>query len=420
MLKKVASTFGIKVLIAILNLAIVILLSRFIGALGKGEASIIITSIAMILLFCNMVGGSSLVYFVPRYNTFLLFLLSNLWSVIICAAGYFVFISFNLIPQSFVVPVIILSLINSFLATNLSILLGKEKIMSQNYVMLLQTVINLIVLWLLIKSFGQMNIGSYINSLYAAMLACFIISTILILPYLKNASFAESRKLSRELVKLGMINQIGHIMKFISFRVSYYVLAKYSGDAALGVYSNGISLIESLLLISNSFSAILYPRVANSTDKNASQSLTLLMTKLSIILCIAALIPLLFLPSSFWVWLFGAEFNGVHQVILLLAPGIIFYNIALIIGHYFSGIGKYRINTISSLFGLITTIVMSAIFIPAFGIKEAAIISSVSYLVTAAFVMISFAKEAEIKTHHLLPSMTDLKWLRTQFFTLLK
>ena len=78
MVKKIASTFIIKVIIAVLNLAIVIVLSRFIGAAGKGEASLIVTTIAMILIFCNMIGGSSLVYFVPRNNTFLLFLINRI------------------------------------------------------------------------------------------------------------------------------------------------------------------------------------------------------------------------------------------------------------------------------------------------------------------------------------------------------
>ncbi len=420
MYKKVASTFGIKVIIAILNLLIVIILSRSIGAAGKGEASLIVTSIAMILLFCNMVGGSSLVYFVPRYNTFLLFLLSNLWSVIIALVSFEALKFFPAVPEIFVTPVVLLSLINSFLATNLTILLGKEKIMSNNYISLLQTVINVVVLLVLITSFHQTDINSYLYSLYAAMGLALLISTILILPYLREISFQDSKKLLYQLVKLGLLNQAGHIMKFMSFRISYYVLASYSGEAILGVYSNGISLIESLLLISNSFAAVLYPKIANSTNIKFSQTLTLQMTKISIIICIFALIPLLLLPSGFWIWLFGNEFKDVKQVIVLLSPGIIFYNIALIIGHYFSGIGKYNVNTIANFIGLLITLVLSILIIPSYGILEAGIISTISYFGIAIFVMIYFAKEAQIKVKQLLPSVADFIWLKTQTKTFFK
>lgn len=420
MIKKLVSTFGIKVIIALLNLAIVILLSRFIGAEGKGQASIIVTSIAMILLFCNMIGGSSLVYLVPRYNPFLLFILSNSWSVIVCIIAFIAFHISPLISASIITPVILLSLINSFLATNLTILLGKEKVMSTNYVSLLQTVINLVVLWLMIKQFGHVNIDAYIWSLYAAMGLCLVVSTILILPYLKKMSLENSKESVFELVKLGLTNQAGHIMKFMSFRISYYAMAYFSGNIILGVFSNGVALIESLLLISNSFSAILYPKVSNTNDTQYTQQLTLQMTKASIIICIAALIPLLLLPSAFWIWLFGNEFNGVHKVIVLLSPGIILYNIALIIGHYFSGIGKYRINTWSSLLGLITTVILSLLVLPSYGIKEAGIISSISYFVTALFVMISFTKEANIKMYQLFPSWPDVIRLKEQSKTLFK
>src|SRR5258708_31282791 len=100
MLKKISFTFSIRALIAISNLAIVILLSRYTGAQGKGEASLIITSIALILLFSNIVGGSSLVYFVPRYNIFQLFVLSNAWSVFVCVLAYFIFSNSTLIASA--------------------------------------------------------------------------------------------------------------------------------------------------------------------------------------------------------------------------------------------------------------------------------------------------------------------------------
>ena len=412
MYKKVAGTFGIKVIIAILNLVIVIVLSRSIGAAGKGEASLIVTSIAMILLFCNMIGGATLVYFVPRYNIFLLFTLSNVWSVFVSSIAFVALKFFPLVPEKFIIPVVVLTLINSFLATNLTILLGKERIMSNNYISLLQTVINLAVLLLLLKSFQQADINSYINSLYAAMGSCLLISTVLILPYLKEISLHGTKKLFYQLAKLGLLNQGGHILKFLSFRISYYVLVYYSGEAILGVYSNGISLIESLLLISNSFSAVLYPKIANSTDIKYSQTLTLQMTRISIIICIVALIPLLIVPSEFWIWLFGSEFNGVKQVIILLSPGIIFYNITLIIGHYFSGIGKYITNLFANFIGLFITLIATVIIIPSYGIIEAGVISTVSYLCIALFIMFSFAKETHIKVWQLLPAASDFIWFK--------
>ena len=411
MFKKIAFTFGIRIVIAVLNLAIVVLLSRYTGAAGKGEASLIVTTIAMLLLFCNMVGGSSLVYFVPRHNILQLFILSNGWSLIVCAAAYLLFLFSNLVPVQAIVPVVMLSAINSFLSTNLTILLGKEKINTHNLILLLQAFINIVVLWLMVRGLNQSNVNGYIVSLYAAMGLCFVISSIFVLPLIKADHNKKEKGLLPQLAKFGLYNQVGHVMKFMSFRCTYYLLSGYSGDVVLGVFSNGVSLIESVFLISNSIATVLYPKVANSTDPAYSQKLTLQLTKFSILLCFLALVPLVLLPSGFFVWLFGSEFSGVHHVIVLLAPGVLCYNIALVIGHYFSGTGKYKVNTLANFIGLVTTLLLAALWYPHFGITETAIISTLSYVTTTAFIIYYFAKESRIKAWQLIPVSSDIKGL---------
>lgn len=420
MFKKIAFTFGIKIIIAVLNLAIVVMLSRNIGAAGKGEASLIITSIAMILLFCNMVGGSSLVYFVPRHAILRLFLLSNAWSVFVCAAAYFIFLAFPLLPENVILPVILLSLINSFLATNLTILLGKEKIGLHNIVSFIQAFINIIILWWMMKGLNQYTVSSYIYSLYAAMGFCLLLSTFFVIPVIRSDENEKKEGLLKELFLYGTYSQAGHVMKFMSFRYTYYMLSAYSGEVALGIFSNGVSLVESVFLISNSIATVLYPRVSNSKDLAYSKTLTLQLTKFSILLCVAALIPLILLPSSFYVWLFGPEFSGVQQVIILLAPGVLFYNIALVIGHYFSGTGRFKVNTWANLTGLITTVLLAVIWYPGYGIKSVGIISSISYITTAALIIIYFVKDAGISSHQLLPRYSDLQWLRSEVKGLFK
>src|SRR5579872_4768844 len=122
MFKKIASTFSTKVITSVINLLIVIIISRNMGADGKGQASLIITSIAMVMMLCNIMGGATLVYLVPRYNFFQLFALSYLWTLLICSlafaivkwmmAGNALFILLQLYSKD----IFILSLLNSFLS----------------------------------------------------------------------------------------------------------------------------------------------------------------------------------------------------------------------------------------------------------------------------------------------------------------
>jgi O-antigen/teichoic acid export membrane protein len=410
MFKKIFSTFGIKVLIAIVNLVIVIVLSHYIGASGKGEASLIVISMAMFMLFSDLLGGPTLIYLVPRYNIFLLFFLSNAWSVLTSVVAFLALQFFSSIPSAMILHVCLLSLLSSFVSTNLTILLGKEKIILYNLISLLQSGLTFIVVYLLLSRASQPDVYAYVWSLYIAMIVCLVISTAYLFPYLKNRSFENMKKFTFEFLKIGFTNQSSQVIKFLTFRISYYMLVKYAGVSVLGVFSNGTSLIESLLLISNSFVSVLYPKVSNSFNKKYSQLLTQQMTKMSIAFCILATIPLIMLPSDFWVWLFGSEFNGVRKVIVLLSLGIIFNNISIVIAHYFSGLGRYRISTVAYFFGLIVVILLSVLVIPNYGIEEAGIISSLSYIVTALFYMFYFSKEAKISVYQLLPMPSDISW----------
>jgi O-antigen/teichoic acid export membrane protein len=105
------------------------------------------------------------------------------------------------------------------------------------------------------------------------------------------------------------------------------------------------------------------------------------------------MIPLLLLPPEFFTFVFGQEFGDLTRVILLLSPGILLYNIALIIGHYFSGTGKYHVNSWANFSGLLTTILFSIYVIPRYGLTEGALIATASYFITALVVVIAFIRE---------------------------
>ena len=283
--------------------------------------------------------------------------------------------------------------------------------MLYNLISLLQTAATCFILYIWFIVQGAPDVYAYVYSMYAAMALCIVISTAYLFPYLKNRSLQNVGKFSVAFLKIGFTNQLSQIIKFVSFRLGYYLLVTYAGTAVLGVYSNGTSLIESLLLISNSFVAILYPKVSNSMNKRYAQLLTQQMTKMSISFCILALIPLLLIPTGFWVWLFGPEFTGVRWVIILLSPGIVFYNISIVINHYYSGLGKYRISAVAYFWGLLVVAILSALVVPNYGLKEAGIITTICYMTTAVFYVIYFSKDAGIKVHQLLPLPADIPWL---------
>lgn len=415
MFQKIFKTFGVKLSSAILNLLIAVVVSQYLGSEGKGEQGLIITTIAFILIFSNIVGGASLVYLTPRLPVKKLILLSYVWTLIVSGVFALLLFIFPFVDSKYAYQIATLAVINSFVAVNGSVLLGKQNIKANNIISFLQVLITVIILLLLFLTNLSRDIQGYLYSLYGAYIISFLISIEFLQPYFSekaNADITYSKAIAM-LFRFGFLNQLSHITQLLSFRISYYFLDSYTGAKAVGIYSNAVSIIESVWMISSSIAVVQYSKISNSEDHKANQSLTAELMRISLLITFVVLIPVVLLPSGFYSLVFGKDFFDINRIMWFLAPGILVFVNALIIGHYFSGSGKYQVNTIGSSLGLVITVILSFVLIPRFGYLGAAATASVSYLATSVFVTAYFCKESRIKFSQLLPHPKYFSGYRT-------
>ena len=396
MFKNILNTFGTRALSAIINLLIAIVLSQTLGPAGKGQQGLIITTITFILVFSNLVGGATLVYLVPRREHSQLLLPSYSWTIIMSLLAAPVLSYFNLLEARYVIHVCILAALNSFAAIHTSVLIGKERIKLANLVALIQPLVIILSLAVFFFFLEWKSIWAYILSLYISFCINLIISYILVIKVLGSIelkSFSNYIQVMGEMFRYGFYNQVAHITQMLSFRVSYYFLDAYHGEAAVGIYSNGISLAESVWLIAKSISLVQYARISNTDDRKYSQRLTMQLAKASMLISIILLVPLLLLPSGFYSFIFGEGFSEVRLVIWALAIGVVIYNFSILLGHYFSGTGRYHINAIASSLGLIVSLVLYVSLIPEHSIAGAGIATSISYLFTTIILLVFFIRD---------------------------
>lgn len=417
MFGKILNTFGTRALSAVINLLVAILLSQYLGPAGKGVQSLVITTITFVLVFANLVGGATLVYLVPRYKPSLLILPSYAWTLVVSLFAMAFLHFFPLIDSQFIIHVCILSVLSSFTNIHTSILIGKEKIKTTNLISLIQPMALILSLAAFFLVMGVSNVMIYIYSLYISFGIALVISFFYYLKYcgkIKIGKMKEYLALSAEMIRFGTLNQVAHITQMLSFRLSFYVLDQYHGEAAVGVYSNGISLAESIWLIAKSISLVQYARIANTDNRRESAALTVRLIKFSLVASLLILIPLLLLPGSFYVFLFGEGFEGTRMVIWSLAAGVLVYNFSILIGHYFSGTGRYQVNAITSSIGLVVSVILYYTLIPAFSLNGAGWATSLSYLVTSIILLIWFRRECPDLLKQLLPAKDDLTKVREE------
>lgn len=417
MFSRILNTFGTKSLTAVINLLIAILLSQYLGPAGKGVQSLIITTITFILVFANLVGGATLVYLAPRHEASRLVIPSYIWTLVTGLVAYGVLWYFPVIDKAFILHATILALLNSVASIHISLLIGKEKIKTANFIGLVQPLALIISLGTCFIFFGKATVESYIQSLYISFSLSLSASIIWFIKYCGPFRFYPLSyywDLSKEMVQFGLLNQVAHVTQMLSFRLSYYVLDHFRGEAAVGVYSNGISLAESIWLIAKSISLVQYARIANLQDRQQAAEFTVRLIKAGVVMSLIILVPLLLLPADFFVFLFGKGFEGTRMVILTLSVGVLVYNYSILIGHYFSGTGRYWVNAVTSSIGLVASIALYYSLIPLYGQIGAGLATSISYIITSVIFIIWFAKEYKTWRLMFLPTGEDLLSLRME------
>ena len=419
MFKKIILTFSTKFITALLNFLIVIITARYLGAEGRGTISLIVLGISINLIVNDIIGGSALVYLTPRINLFKLFVPSYIWALTSSSILTYCLCYFKLIPVEYYLDVFLLSVLQSLGSINFAILLGQERIKQHNAINILQILLLFISLLVILFVFNYQTVSAYIYSLYIGLGFSFAVSLTLIFKHIKPTLFSDWKEVIKSILENSIYIQLANILQIFNYRISYYILNWFTGAKILGVYSTAVSVAEAVWLVSKSIAMVQYARISNSTDKNYSRQLTIQLSKFSLLATIITLLPLLLLPDSIFILIFGIEFSAIHQVLIYLSIGIISIGFSTIYTHYFSGIGKYHINSIASGIGFIFTILFCIILIPKYQLSGAAISASLSYSATSIYLLIAFIKETKLKPSELIPSSKDFSFLMRELKKLL-
>jgi O-antigen/teichoic acid export membrane protein len=289
------------------------------------------------------------------------------------------------------------------------VLMGQERISAYNIISLLQVGILFTVLMFFFFGLKNREVRAYLCGLYISYAFAFFTSLFLILPSFRKKNILGSGKVIRELVHLGSVMQLGNILQFFNYRLSYYFIEFFLRRAAVGVYSVGVQLSESIWLIAKSIHLVQYTRISNEKDENYAAKLTLNLVKISFILTLLSLILIMGFLHLFFSLIFKPEFQQVPVIMLTLAGGILTFSISIILSPYFSGLGKPVHNTISAAIGLVFTLVLCVILIPRLGLIGAGLAATSSYTAATAYQFIVFIRMTKVTPADFLLRKADIR-----------
>ena len=172
---------------------------------------------------------------------------------------------------------------------------------------------------------------------------------------------------------------IANIVFFLVNRSGYWFVDYYCNDQLLGNYIQVSRLGQIFILPAVLIAGSLFPQTAGDKINFQSNSFSFLWRSLIIIYVSAMLLSVLIgKPVINFLW--GEGYYEMYGTWLFYIPGVLFLAISYLFSPLFAGKGQVIYNILIGLVALIVVALSSFIFVPLWGIRGAAMSSSVGFM----------------------------------------
>lgn len=415
MIRPVIGTVATRVVITLANLLLVALAGRMLGAEGLGAIGLLVLGITFVLIMAHLVGGGGLVYVLPRLGAGAVLMPSYAWTLLTGGAALVVFTLVPLAPDGLALHVVGLAFLQALNSIHLNILVARQRIGTQNALLVMQSLVQLVMVAVLFQMEGATLID-YVEATYIAHGLTVITSAFYALRGNLLASTAAMRGGFLALLKQGGTGQVANLFQLMNYRAAYYLIEAYRGTAALGVYSVAMQLAEGSWLVPKSIGGVLYSKVSNLEEERRQVQLTVILFKVAVVFGLLCTVVLILLPDVVYSSIFGPEVQGLRPILLLIAPGLVAMSGSQVLSHFLSGTGRIAQNLIGSGLGMVATLILGWALVPVLGVQGAALTASVAYSTSLIYQLIVFLRLTMIPASELLPHAGDVRKARSLWY----
>ena len=207
MIRSIFANFSSRLAVAVMNFAMLLLTTHFLGKETRGAVYIIGLGIAIIHVVSDLANGPSLVYLTPRTRLSRLWITGSIWAFITTALIGTILIYIGNIPSYCGIEVLIVAILISLHSLNQNILLGQQRIKAFNILLFLQGAIQISTMACCIFLFDQKSVYPYIYANMVSLSLCYTIGLILIHKNPPEPKITETRSILLVLFTNGFYTQ---------------------------------------------------------------------------------------------------------------------------------------------------------------------------------------------------------------------
>lgn len=399
-IKSSSCVFVTRVLVLLFGFSVVAIVARILGPSGKGIYSLFIYMPMLIATFGNVGIGVSNVYFIggSKYSLDRIILNSILFAIIVSTILILLVLPFrsllmktalNGLSISHVymglcmVPIL---LINSYLSM---IILGQKRINTYNLTNLFRSICVLVFIAISLFVVKTGVLGVMLSWMLAQTALCGLVIVLLRKHF--STKMRLDARIMKKSVSFGLKAHFGTLVQFFNYRLDFFLVNIFLGVGSVGLYSVAVSMSEILWYLPSALALVLFPKVA-SEDVSESRRFTPVVCRNGFFFSILGGVALLFSGRLIVSTIFGKSFLPALTPLLILLPGTIALGIPKILSSDLTGRGRPLLPSYGSAIGLVITVVLDIVLIPVWGIRGAALASTIAYSTTSCVILFSYLR----------------------------
>jgi O-antigen/teichoic acid export membrane protein len=411
-------TYGTNLTVAVLSLVNVLIVSRLLGAEGRGNVAFM-TAIAWLVsnlstfgvqeANANIAGSEPQARPALATNSVILAFVFGIASIVILTVLIALFPGIAGESTSALrwltfssLPILILGIYVRFLAqadygfgvTNTAWLIGPIANVAVNG---------------LLAVFGLLTVGTAV----ATWIGGQVLGTLLIVWYVwaRLAGFGRpDKKLLKRTLGFGLKSHAGRVMLLGNYRLDQWLLGAISGPRQLGQYSVAVAWAEALWYLPTALSAVQRPDLVRANRRDAGRQAALAFRATALITALFAAVMAIAAPFL-CVTIFGDEFHGSIDDLRLLLAGSIGIAALKLFGNALTAQREPTLASVAISAGFVCTIVLDLIFIPPLGGSGAALASSLAYIAAGVAISVIFLRKLGGSAGDLVPRGSEVPWM---------
>ena len=195
-----------------------------------------------------------------------------------------------------------------------------------------------------------------------------------------------------KLVKFGFFPMLSLLMSTLNYRVGILMMDGRVADAAIGVYSVGVLIVERIWMVPDAMKGVMVSNLTKGKDAREAA----FIIRVCNTVCLVIALGIVALGKPFIHIVFGAEYDGAYQVILILLVGVFAMIYYRAIAAYNIAMGKQLISFILLSVSVVGNVLANFFLIPVLGIYGAGLASVISYVICSVLFVIFFCRSTKI------------------------